>query len=50
MNNKIEKLTPEQIAKMPEYIEKWTKIGLSTEPADRPRAGRPFGWFTKRAV
>ncbi|HVN67792.1 MAG TPA: hypothetical protein VMT55_05415, partial [Candidatus Sulfotelmatobacter sp.] len=35
---KIEKLTAEQIAKFPEYVERWTKIGLSTEPADRPRA------------
>jgi hypothetical protein len=28
----------EQTAHFPEFIEKWTKIGLSTEPADRPRA------------
>ena len=34
----IEQLTPEQIARSPEFIDKWTKIGLSTEPADRPRA------------
>ena len=36
--NKIEKLTAAQVARFPEFIEKWTKIGLSTEPADRPRA------------
>lgn len=30
----IEKLTPEQIAKFPEYVEKWTRIGLSCEPAN----------------
>lgn len=32
--NCIEKLTEEQAAKMPEYVERWTKIGLSCEPAD----------------
>jgi hypothetical protein len=36
--SRIKKLTPEQIALFPEYVEKWTKIGLSTEPADRKRA------------
>jgi hypothetical protein len=34
----IEQLTLEQTARFPEFIDKWTKIGLSTEPADRPRA------------
>ena len=34
----ITKLTPDQIARFPEFIEKWTRIGLSTEPADRPKA------------
>jgi hypothetical protein len=34
----IEQLTLEQTARFPEFIEKWTKIGLSTELADRPRA------------
>lgn len=34
----IKELTEEQRAKFPEYVEKWTKIGLCTEPADRPRA------------
>ena len=36
--SKIEKLTPEQIARFPEFRERWTKIGLCTDPADRPRA------------
>ena len=34
----IEKLTPEQEARFGEYVDKWTKIGLDTNPADRPRA------------
>ncbi len=31
---KIESLSPEHIAAMPKYVEKWLKIGLSTEPLD----------------
>jgi hypothetical protein len=38
MAAKIERLTPEQQARIPEFVEYWTKVGLSTEPADRPRA------------
>jgi hypothetical protein len=38
MTEKIKRLTPEQEARMPEFIERWTRIGLSTEPADRSRA------------
>ena len=34
----IEKLTSEQIARFPEFVERWTKIGLCTAPTDRPRA------------
>jgi hypothetical protein len=30
----IDSLTPEQEAKMPEYVAKWTAIGKSTEPCD----------------
>jgi hypothetical protein len=33
---RIDKLTDEQIARFPEFVERWTKIGLSTQPADRP--------------
>ena len=33
-----DKLTPEQEAKIPEYRERFLKMGLSTEPADRPTA------------
>ena len=35
---KIEKLTPEQIAKFPEYVKRWTDIGICTEPANREDA------------
>ena len=34
----ITKLTPEQQARFPEWVDRWTRIGLSTERADRPRA------------
>jgi hypothetical protein len=34
----IEKLTPEQIAKFPEYVKRWTAIGLCCEPANRKMA------------
>ena len=35
---KIMKLTPDQEARFPEFVRKWIDIGLSTQPADRPRA------------
>jgi hypothetical protein len=38
MAAKIERLTPEQQARFPEFVEHWTQVGLSTNPADRPRA------------
>jgi len=31
---RIDKLTTEQEARFPEWVDKWIKIGLSTEPAD----------------
>lgn len=34
----ITELTPEQEAAMPKYVEKWTAIGLDTNPADRQKA------------
>ena len=34
----IETLTPEQTEKFPDYIKKYTDIGLCTDKADRPRA------------
>lgn len=38
MTSKIERLTPEQEALLPEYREKWRKIALSKEPIDRQQA------------
>lgn len=35
---KITSLTKDQIEKFPDYIKKWTDIGLSTEPANRREA------------
>ncbi len=37
-NKNITSLTAEQQARFPEFIEKWTDIGLSTAPADRAAA------------
>lgn len=34
----ITKLTSAQEARFPEFVRKWIDIGLSTQPADRPRA------------
>lgn len=45
----IERLTPEQIAKFPYYVKKWTDIGRSTEPADRPRAEAAIHLIYKKA-
>ena len=38
MKKLIQKLTPEQEAGLPEWRDKWLKIGLSCEPCDLPRA------------
>ena len=35
---KLDKLTAEQEARFGEFVERWTAIGLCTDPADRPRA------------
>ncbi|MEN6334234.1 MAG: hypothetical protein ABFE01_08225, partial [Phycisphaerales bacterium] len=34
----INDLTPAQIARFPEFVERWTKIGLCTEKVDRTKA------------
>ncbi len=36
--SKIESLTAAQIARFPEFVKKWTEIGLSTQPANRKEA------------
>lgn len=38
MSDTIDKLTPEQEAKIPAYLEKYMAIGLSTKPCDRALA------------
>jgi hypothetical protein len=38
MTKKIESLTPEQEARFPEFVDRWLKIGLCTDPVDRPKA------------
>jgi len=37
---KIKSITDEQRARFPEWVAKYTQIGLSCEPADKPRAER----------
>ena len=36
--SRIDALTPDQIARYSEHVDRWTRIGLCTDPADRPRA------------
>ena len=44
---RVKKLTSEQIELFQRYVDKWTKIGLSTLPADRERAERAIrGLYT----
>jgi hypothetical protein len=38
MTQKITSLTPEQLDRFPEFVERWTQIGLCTTPADRVKA------------
>jgi len=47
---KIMELTPGQKALFPEWVEKYTVIGLSCEPADRPRAERGIRSHYARAA
>ena len=46
---KITKLTDAQISAFPRYVKKWTAIGTSTEPADRPRAEAAIRLMYQRA-
>ena len=45
----ITRLTAKQRARFPEFVEKWTKIGLCTDPADRPRAEAAISEMYKQA-
>ena len=36
--SRIDALTPDQTARYQEHVDRWTRIGLCTDPADRPRA------------
>ena len=40
MAGRIENLTPEQIARFPEFVSRWKEIGLSTQPMNRPETAR----------
>ena len=40
MGKYISELTEEQKARMPFYVDKWVKIGLCTDPANKPEAER----------
>ncbi len=46
---KITKLTVGQEARFPEFVRKWIDIGLSTAPADRPRAETAIGGLYRLA-
>ena len=46
----IETLTPEQEAKFPEYVEKWTKLGLTTTPLTLDQAEKDFFLFQKEIM
>jgi len=44
---KIEKLTPEQEAKMPEYSAKWIAVGTNTDRLDKARTEKIINQFRK---
>ena len=46
---KVEKLTQAQVDQFPRFVEEWTKIGLCTDPADRPRAEAAIKWMYAQA-
>jgi hypothetical protein len=48
--SKIEKLTAEQEAKFPEYVAKWTKIGLNTDRLDPKETERIVHNFQKHIL
>lgn len=44
---KIDKLTPEQEAKFPEYVKEWTARGLTTTPQTQEQAEKDFTEFQR---
>src|SRR3990172_1197929 len=49
MSIKTKTLTPERISRMPEFVDKWLGIGLSTAPVDRER-GKHGIWAAYQAA
>jgi hypothetical protein len=47
MSNKIETITDEQKAKMPEYVQKWIKIGCNTDRLDPVRTKKTIDNYRK---
>jgi len=43
----IDKLTKEQEARLPEFRDKWLRIGLCTAPIDREKAGAAVSFMYK---
>ena len=46
---RLDALTTDQIAQLPAIRDEWIRIGLSTEPADRPRAEAAVALAYQRA-
>jgi hypothetical protein len=49
MEMPVTSLTPEQQARIPEFLQKWSAIGSSTQPADRSRAAAAIEQIYRRA-
>jgi len=47
MNEKITELTPEQQAKMPEYVDKWIGIGTNTDRLDPEKTRKTIDGYRK---
>lgn len=47
MGNKIESITEEQRAKMPEYVQKWIKVGCNTDRLDPVRTQKTIDNYRK---
>ena len=49
MEKLITSMTPEQQARIPEFLQKWSAVGSSTQPADRSRAATAIEQIYRRA-